>query len=131
MSAATGTIRERNGRFYIRTRVRIVDPASGEARWKQVEKAAGPSRRQAAKQLVGLQDQVDQAAYVPTSMTVLELGQKWLREHVQPNLKAGSAANYKGTFYKHVAPSIGAVRVDDCRPPDREGVARSQAGGGG
>jgi hypothetical protein len=50
-------------------------------------------------------------------MTVLELGRKWLREHVQPNLKPGAAANYKGTFYKHVSPTLGAVRVDDCKPP--------------
>ncbi len=49
-------------------------------------------------------------------MTVLELGRKWLREHVQPNLKPGAAANYKGTFYKHVAPTLGAIRVDDCKP---------------
>ena len=53
---------------------------------------------------------------MPDAMTVLELGRKWLREHVQPNLKPGAAANYKGTFYKHVAPTLGAVRVDDCKP---------------
>lgn len=35
---------------------------------------------------------------------------------MQPNLKAGAAANYKGTFYRHVAPTLGAVRVDDCKP---------------
>ena len=49
-------------------------------------------------------------------MTVLELGRKWLREHVQPNLKPGAAANYEGTFYRHIAPTLGAVRVDDLKP---------------
>ena len=113
---AVGSIRERNGRFYIRTRVQVIDPDTGEIRWQQVEKAAGKSRRQAEKTLRGLQTTVDEGSYVPSSMTVLELGRKWLREHVQPNLKPGAAANYKGTFYRHVAPSLGAVRVDDCKP---------------
>ena len=113
---AAGSIRERNGRFYIRTRVQVIDSDTGEVRWQQVEKAAGKSRRQAEKTLRGLQTTVDEGTYVPSAMTVLELGRKWLREHVQPNLKPGAAANYKGTFYRHVVPSLGAVRVDDCKP---------------
>lgn len=113
---AVGSIRERNGRFYIRTRVQVIDSDTGEIRWQQVEKAAGKSRRQAEKTLRGLQTTVDEGTYVPSAMTVLELGRKWLREHVQPNLKPGAAANYKGTFYRHVAPALGAVRVDDCKP---------------
>jgi integrase-like protein len=44
------------------------------------------------------------------------LARKWLREHVQPNLKPGAAANYKSVFCKHVAPELGAVRLDDCKP---------------
>src|ERR1019366_7380304 len=113
---AVGSIRERNGRFYIRTRVQVIDSDTGEIRWQQVEKAAGKSRRQAEKTLRGLQTTVDEGSYAPSSMTVLELGRKWLREHVQPNLKPGAAANYKSVFYKHVVPELGAVRVDDCRP---------------
>jgi integrase len=113
---AVGSIRERNGRFYIRTRVQVIDSATGEIRWQQVEKAAGKSRRQAEKTLRELQTAVDEGSYVPSSMTVLELGRKWLREHVQPNLKPSAAANYKGTFYRHVVPSLGAIRVDDCKP---------------
>jgi len=113
---AVGSIRERGGRFYIRTRVQVIDSDTGAMRWKLVEKAAGKSRRQAEKALRSLQMNVDEGAYVPTQMTVLELGHKWLREHVQPNLKPGAAANYKGTFYKHVAPTLGSIRVDDCKP---------------
>ncbi len=113
---AAGSIRERWGRFYIRTRAQIVDADTGEVRWQQVEKAAGTSRRQAEKTLRGLQTAVDDGRYLPSTMTVLELGRKWLREHVQPNLKPGAAANYKSTFYKHVAPTLGPVRVDDCKP---------------
>jgi integrase len=115
MSAATGSIRKRGKRYYIRTRVRMIDPQTGEQVWKQVEKAASTSHKQAVAELKALQGNVDTGEFVPTSMTVLDLGQKWLREHVQPNLKAGAAANYKGTFYKHVAPELGAVRVDECR----------------
>lgn len=113
---AAGTIRERGGRFYIRTRTQVIDQHTGAVRWKQVEKAAGTSRRQAERRLRELQTSVDEGAYVPSALTVLELGRKWLREHVQPNLKPGAAANYKGTFYAHVAPALGQVRVDDCKP---------------
>ncbi|HTZ65737.1 MAG TPA: tyrosine-type recombinase/integrase [Solirubrobacteraceae bacterium] len=113
---ATGCIRERNGRFYVRTRVLAVDPLTGVSRWRQVEKAAGHSRRRAERILRGLQEEVEDGRYVPASMSVLELGRKWLTEHVDPNLKPGAAANYRGTFYLHIAPTLGAVRVDDMRP---------------
>jgi integrase len=111
---ATGYIRERNGRFYIRTRVLVVDPDTGESRWKHVEKAAGTSRRGAQRLLRSMQEQVQSRRYVPCRATVLELGNRWLTEHVQPNLKPGAAASYRGTFYKHVAPALGNMRVDDC-----------------
>lgn len=113
---ATGSIRERNGRFYVRTRVLVVDPGSGRSRWKQIEKAVGSSRRQAEAALRALQSEVADGRFLPSSMTVAELGRKWLCEHVQPNLKPGAAANYRGTFYRHVAPTLGARRLDDCTP---------------
>jgi integrase len=113
---AAGCLRERNGRFYIRTRVLSIDPRTGEARWKQVEKAAGPSKRRALRMLRGLQADVEDGRFVPSGMSVAELGQKWLTEHVQPNLKPGTAASYRSTFYLHVAPALGHIRVDDCRP---------------
>lgn len=113
---ASGSIRQRNGRYYVRTRVLVLDPESGRARWKQVEKAAGTSRRAAEVALRSLQGQVDEGRFTPSAMTVAELGQKWLLEHVYPNLKPGAAANYKGTFYRHVAPALGARRLDDCTP---------------
>jgi integrase len=111
---ATGYIRERNGRFYIRTRVLTVDPKTGKSRWKQVEKAAGSSRRSAQRMLRSMQEQVQARRYVPCRATVLELGNRWLTEHVQPNLKPGAVASYRGVFYKHVAPALGHMRVDDC-----------------
>ena len=113
---ATGSIRERDGRFYVRTRVLVVDPASGRSRWKQVEKAAGSSRREADAALRALQSEIAGGRFLPSSMTVAELGGKWLSEHVQPNLKPGAAANYRGTFYRHVAPALGVRRLDDCTP---------------
>jgi integrase len=110
----SGYIRERNGHFYIRTRVHVIDPHTGESRWKHVEKAAGTSRRGAQRMLRSLQEQVQTRRYVPCRATVLDLGNRWLTEHVQPNLKPSAAASYRGTFYKHTAPAIGHLRVDDC-----------------
>ena len=104
---ASGYIRERNGRFYVRTRVLVIDRDTGESRWKHVEKAAGSSRRGAQRMLRTMQEQVQAQRYVPCGVNVLELGNRWLSEHVQPNLKPGAAASYRGTFYKHVAPALG------------------------
>jgi integrase len=113
---ASGSIRERNGRFYVRTRVLVVDPATGRSRWRQVEKAAGSTRHEAQASLRVLQREVDEGRFLPSSMTVAQLGYKWLSEHVQPNLKPGAAANYTGTFYRHIVPMIGSKRLDDCTP---------------
>ncbi len=113
---ASGYIRERNGRFYLRTRVLVADPHTGESRWKQVEKAAGPSRRGAQRMLRALQEEIDEHRFLPSELTVLELGRRWLSEHVQPNLKPGAVASYRTTFYLHVVPAIGSVRVEDCGP---------------
>ena len=113
---AQGTLRKRAGHYYIRTRVRVIDPETGRSRWKQVEKAAGSRRRDAEKMLKDLQGSVDAGTYAPNATTVLELGQRWLREHAQRNLKPSTAANYKGTFYTHAAPMLGAYRVDEVRP---------------
>ncbi len=113
---ATGCIRERNGRFYVRTRALVIDAQSGSSRWRQVEKAAGPSRRKAERMLRALQDDIDDGRYVPSGVSVLALGGRWLAEHVQPNLKPGTAATYRGTFYGHIAPTLGAVRLDDVHP---------------
>jgi integrase len=66
--------------------------------------------------LRGLQGQAEDGRYVPSTLTVAELGHRWLCEHVRPGLKPGAAASYEGTFYRHVAPSLGAVRLDDCHP---------------
>jgi integrase len=115
VSAATGTIRKRGKHYYIRTRVRVIDPETNKPGWKQVEKAAGTNRKQASEALKALQKEVDEDTFIPTSMTVLELGRKWLKEHVQPELKPGAAANYKSTFNRHVAPSLGHLRLDACK----------------
>src|SRR5262249_26654646 len=118
----SGCIRERNGRFYVRTRVLAVDPLTGRSRWKQVEKAAGPSRRGGLRMLRTWQSEIDEGRFVPASTTVLELGYKWLTEHVELNLKPGTLASYRGTFYLHVAPVLGNVRLDDCGPQTIRGL---------
>jgi len=127
---AAGSIRERNGRFYVRTRALAIDPQNGEPRWKRIEKAAGPSRREAQSMLRELQGDVDHGRFVASSISVLELGRKWLSEHVEPNLKPGSAASYRQTLYRHVAPALGPVRVDDCKAQTvRALLARKRAEG--
>lgn len=73
---AAGSIRERGGRFYVRTRVQVIAPETGEVRWKQVEKAAGSSKRQAQRVLRDLQVDADDGLYVPAALTVLEASRR-------------------------------------------------------
>src|SRR5262249_27691455 len=80
------------------------------------------SRREAERMLRALQQEVDDGRFVPSAMSVLELGNKWLLEHVHPNLKPGTAESYRGTFFLHVAPRLGALRVDDCGPQAIRGL---------
>ena len=129
---AAGYLRERNGHFYVRTRVLVVDPKTGASRYKHVERAAGKSRRKALAMVRSLRDEVQDGRYVPCRLTVLQLGNMWLAEHVEVNLKPGAAASYRGTFYKHVAPILGNVRVDDCTGQTiRSLLARKRAEGVG
>jgi integrase len=116
---ARGTIRQKNGRYYVRTRVRVIDPKTGKPKWKDVEKAVGNdsrgkplSKRAAERMLKDFQGAVDAGTFKPTTLTVHELGVRWLREHVQPNLKPSTAANYRDTFHTHISPALGAYRVD-------------------
>ena len=111
-----GCIRERNGRFYVRTRALVIDPHNGSSRWRHIEKAAGTSRRRAERMLRTIQDDVDDGRYIPSNVTVLELGQRWLTEHVEPNLKPATAANYRQTLYQHIGPALGTDRLDDLHP---------------
>src|SRR6266566_3682703 len=48
---AQGTIRKRGERYYLRTRVREIDPDTGQVRWRQIERKAGSSYRGAERQL--------------------------------------------------------------------------------
>ena len=124
---AQGTIRERGGRYYIRTRVRVIGETTGEPKWKQVERKVPDKvdpkgrrkpggRREAEAALKSFQGDVDTGRFKPSAETVLDLGRRWLSEHVQRDLKPSTAANYKGTFYTHVAPALGAFRVDEITP---------------
>ncbi len=113
---SAGCIRERNGRFYVRTRALVIDQRDGSSRWRQIEKAAGTSRRKAEQMLRSLQDEVDGGRYVPSGVTVLQLGNRWLSEHARVNLKPATAAGYRETLYQHVGPALGTTRLDDLNP---------------
>ena len=73
---AVGSIRKRGDRYYVRTRARVIDDDTGEARWQQVEKAAGSSVREAERRLRDLQVGIDVKQFTPARITVLELGHR-------------------------------------------------------
>jgi integrase len=111
-----GSVRERDGRFYARVRVRVIDPVSGIPRWRQLERAAGASRQRAHELLHGLEAETQSGMFVACGLTVSELGQRWLTEHVQVDLKPGAAAEYRSTLFRHVLPALGDMRIQDVRP---------------
>ncbi|HTZ63797.1 MAG TPA: tyrosine-type recombinase/integrase [Solirubrobacteraceae bacterium] len=109
-------MRERDGRFYARLRVRVVDPASGASHWRQVERAAGSSRQRALEMLHALRAETRDGAFLACGVSVSELGQRWLTEHVQVDLKPGAVAEYRSTLFRHVLPALGDMQVQEVRP---------------
>ena len=99
--------------------MKVIDPKTGKPKWKDVEKAVGDDergrplgKRAAERELKKLQGRVDDGTFKPSTVTVHDLGVRWLREHVRPNLKPSTAANYRNTFHVHIDPALGAYRVD-------------------
>ena len=68
--------------------------------------------------------------FVASAMSVLELGNEWAFRARAAAVKAGCRAGCRGTFYLHVAPVLGAMRVDDCGPEAIRGLLSAKRGEG-
>ena len=121
---AAGSIRKKAGkngpdRYYVRTRMKVIDPETGKPKWKDVEKGGRERQQgQAAQASEAAERDAQEAAgprlttgtFKPTATHgALTSGQRWLREHVRRNLKPSTAANYRDTFLTHISPRAGGV----------------------
>src|SRR5215467_12353916 len=86
---------------------KVINPDTGEPAWKTIERKARTKKREAVEKLKDLQATVDAGTFKPAATSVHELGLRWLREHVQSDLKPSTAANYRQTFHSHVSPALG------------------------
>jgi hypothetical protein len=78
-----------------------------------IERKAGTSYREAERQLKTLQRAIDDKRFVSDRTTVLEQGCAGFASTWRRNLRPSTAANYKGVFYAHIAPMLGAFRLDE------------------
>lgn len=91
------------------------DPATGKRRqrWHTVK----GTKRQAEAKLTELLRQQDQGLpIIKGAGTVGQWLDRWLKEDVMPRLRVKSYERYAGVAHKHIAPSIGHLRLTGLTP---------------
>ncbi len=92
-----------------------LDMESGkrEQRWI----TAGPSKREAEKQMAKLIHELDNGSYIKSDKTtVAQYLQRWLVECRKPSLSPRSYERYKGIIEKNLIPAFGSIPLIGLRP---------------
>lgn len=77
----------------------------------------GAQRKECEKRLVLLYARVDAGQVIDTKqVTVKEFAERWMKEHVEPNLSPMSAENYRGFLDRHILPMLGHVKIRELTP---------------
>ena len=58
------------------------------------------------------------------ALTVSQLADSWLSDHVEPRRKAKTLHDYRGWVGRHIVPVIGSMRVSDVQAQDVEKIVR-------
>lgn len=109
------------------------DPATGKKRQKWVTFYG--TKRSAQRELRELVRRYEAASWsAPSSETVAEFLQRWLRDHAEANLRDTSASKYRYTVEKYIAPRLGHVALQQLTPALIQGMcsdllARGARGG--
>ena len=59
------------------------------------------------------------------ALTVAQLAEKWLSDHVETRRKAKTLEDYRGWVARHIVPAIGSMRVPDVQVQDVEKIFQS------
>lgn len=94
--------------------VHTVETARAEAKRASVRVAAGG-------------DPADEKQMTSAELTVAELVEKFLAEHVRPRLRPKSVRDYQYAFYKHVLPVLGRKRISSVTPLDVAEIQKASA----
>ena len=111
---ATGYIRKRGKRSWQLT---YDAPRGADGKRRQRYETVRGTKRQAQARLSEILHSLNRGEYrEPSTLTVAEYLDLWLREYVCPNLRPRTAEGYGTIIRKHVLPSLGHIRLVDLSP---------------
>jgi len=80
-------------------------------------------KRDAERYLTGVQRQIDLGVFVePTTTSLDEYIQRWLRDAARPRVSARTADGYDSTLKRYIIPALGHQRLDRIQPLDIQEV---------
>ena len=92
-----------------------LDPATGKRKQQWI--TAGPSKREAEKQMAKLIHELDSGQYIkPDKITVAQYLRRWLVECGKPRLTLRSYERYNGIIERNLIPAIGKIHLVELRP---------------
>ena len=92
-----------------------LDATTGKRKQRWI--TAGPSKREADKQMAKLINELDNGSYVkPDKTTVAQYLRRWLVEYGKPSLSPRSYERYTGIIEKNLIPALGSLPLTELRP---------------
>ena len=92
-----------------------LDPSTG--RRKQQWITAGPSKREAEKQMAELIHQMDTGVFIkPNKNAFSKYLEEWLKDYVWPNLSPRTAEGYESIVRCHLIPALGSIPLVQLKP---------------
>ncbi len=94
-------------------------PRGSDGRRKQRYETIDGTKKQAESRLTEILRSLDRGRYFePTTMSVAEYLDLWLRDYAEPNVRANTLSLYRTIIDKGVKPGLGHVRLADLGPRD-------------
>lgn len=92
-----------------------LNPATGKRKQQWI--TAGPSKREAEKQMTKLIHELDSGMFVKPDKTIMkDYLEKWLSDYAKPNLSPRSYDRYTGIINKYLIPELGSIQLTQLRP---------------
>jgi integrase len=92
-----------------------LDPATGKRKQQWI--TAGPSKREAEKQMAELIHQMDTGNFVkPNKKAFSKYLEEWLERYERPNLSPRTAEGYESIVRCHLVPALGSIPLVQLKP---------------
>jgi integrase len=92
-----------------------LDPSTGKRKQQWI--TAGPSKREAEKQMAELIHQMDTGIFVkPNKNAFSKYLEEWLERYVRPNLSPRTAEGYESIVRCHLVPALGSIPLVQLKP---------------